>query len=537
MKKMMTLAFVLWIGILSACSPPATDNPPTVKTPTTSTPTKWYNKTVFYEIFVRSFYDSDGNGIGDFNGITSHLDYLTNLGVGAIWLMPIQKSPSYHGYDASDYYSVNSDYGTLADFTNLLQQAHQRNIKVILDLVINHCSDQNPWFTNSASSKNSPYRDWFVWSDTNTLPGSWHAKNGSYYYAYFNSTQPDLNYRNPDVQNEMERIVRFWLDKGIDGYRVDAPIYLYEDFDTGELENLPETHAYLATLHKLTDTEYQDKYWVGEVWQSSSVIKSYLDDGDFDQCFDFPFFLNLKTAVDNELPALFQGHLDTVETYPSGSLNNATFLRNHDMDRLASKEPSEAKRKLFYRVMLTLPGTPYIYYGEEIGMTGKKGSGPYYDEYERTPMQWDATVNAGFTTATNTWFAVNADYTNINVSEELSNTNSLLQTVRHFIHLRNSYPALQYGKDEKVGNSNNYTWAYLRTTSDQKILVVHNFSSSSQTGITLKFSGTSLNSSNDYTLKDLDTESSLSTHLDSAHFTNYTLPALQPYESKCYLIQ
>jgi glycosidase len=365
----------------------------------------WWNHAVFYEIFVRSFYDSNGDGIGDFNGITEKLDYLndgdpnttTDLGVNAIWLMPIYPSPSYHGYDVTDYMTVNPEYGTLEDFQNLVNEAHKRGIHVIIDFVINHTSDKNSWFV-SALDPNSPYHDWYIWSDTN--PGYkgpwgeevWHpATNGLFYYGIFTAQMPDLNYRNQTVTDEIEKIAKFWLtDMNVDGLRVDGARHLIED---GQMQaNTPETLAWFKDFHELYQSWKPSAMSVGEVWDSSYNATKYIEDKSFDLVFDFDLASAIISGINMGSASAINAHV-VAETgiFKNGGM--ATFLTNHDMDRVMNqlkKDPVKAGHAA--TVLLTIPGTPFIYYGEEIGMVGQKP-----DEQIRSPMQWSKELSGGFT--------------------------------------------------------------------------------------------------------------------------------------------
>ncbi len=501
-----TLILVLLAG-LSACAtttppaptstlpvPPATAVLPTSTTAASATPVAtatlaptstpgpeavagqtWWNKTVFYEVFVRSFYDSNGDGKGDFNGITAKLDYLKSLGISGIWLMPINPSPSYHGYDVTDYYNVNPDYGTLDDFKNLLNEAHKRGIKVIIDFVLNHTSDQHPWFKAALDPK-SPYHDWYIWSKSN--PGTqgvygdaWHkASNGLYYYGVFTAQMPDLNYLNPAVTAEMEKVTQFWLkDVGIDGFRLDAAQYLIEEGSTET--NTFTTHLWFKGFRKFYKSINPQAMTVGEIAATSFNVSPYVKNGDeLDLAFDFDQASSWVSGVLNG----DADKLSSATNFEHGIFANeqvATFLTNHDQNRVMSQLQDDVnKAKAAATVLLTAPGVPFIYYGEEIGMDGQKP-----DELIRAPMQWTADKNAGFSKIT-PWELPNQDFTTKNVAQEENDPNSLLSLYRNLIQIRNQQPALQYGDLVKVTSGSGSIYASLRTSNDGGVLTLVNLS-------------------------------------------------------------
>ncbi|MBT3391812.1 MAG: alpha-amylase, partial [Chloroflexi bacterium] len=348
----------------------------------------WWRDAVFYEIFVRSFYDSDCDGIGDFNGITQKLDYLQALGVNAIWLMPIHPSPSYHGYDVLNYYAVNHEYGSMDDFQRLLDEIHRREMHLIVDLVLNHTSSAHPFFVDANNNPNSPYRDWYIWSDTD--PGNgWHQGAQGYYYGFFWSGMPDLNYTNPEVTAQMNNVVRYWLDDiGVDGFRIDAAKHLIEDGD--QRENTPATHDWYKKFYAVYKTDHPNAYTVGEVYGAGGFIaQTYTDQ--LDHVFNFELasgFVNSANGRSNT--GINSAYTLTLKNMLEG--NFATFLTNHDQNRTMSVFNGDlGKAKTAASLLLTAPGTPFIYYGEEIGMQGKKP-----DEDIRLPMQWSADQQAGF---------------------------------------------------------------------------------------------------------------------------------------------
>jgi alpha-amylase len=462
--------------LLVACQPPLREynglNHPS--------DTGWWNQAVFYEIFVRSFQDSDGDGNGDLAGILEKLDYLndgdpetnTDLGVTALWLMPVFTSDSYHGYDVIDYKNIDPDYGTLADFQALVAAAHARGGRVILDLVINHTSSSHPWFVSSLDPS-SPYRDWYRWSDED--PGGyyedgrtvWHALGDDYYYGYFWSGMPDLNYVNEEVSSKMLEIARFWaVEMGVDGFRIDAVRYLIENGQV--ISDTPETHAWFAEFYADLRSIKPDLNVVGEVWSDSSEAAAYVTGQELTQVFNF----DLSTALLNSINSRNASSFNTVLSadYPRfdyGSMG--VFLTNHDMPRSMSQLGGDAaKARLGAFLLLTAPGTPYIYYGEEIGMLGQKP-----DEMIRTPMQWAGGETCGFGD-TLTWETPNPDCDSVNVSAQQAEPVSLWNTYRALIQLRQVNPALSSGDYYTVQADNPAIYSALRVSPDQAILLVAN---------------------------------------------------------------
>ncbi|MFP9114109.1 alpha-amylase family glycosyl hydrolase [Flavobacterium sp. RHBU_3] len=477
--------------------------------------THWWNDRVFYEIFVRSFKDSNNDGKGDIQGLISKLDYLndgnpnttTDLGVTGIWLMPIMPSPSYHGYDITNYLGIEEDYGTAADFTELINACHARGIKVIIDMVMNHTSSQHPWFVASASSTTNDKRDWYIWNDTD--PGTagpfdtypWNLLNGDYYYGAFYSGMPDLNYYNPEVHTEMENIASYWLtDMNVDGFRLDAVRYLYES--PGVVEDDPQTVAYWQQYRQYYKSIKPDAFAVGEAWDITSVAKQYTNNNGLDYCFEF----ELADSIINGLNSTNASDLisqmnEVITSYPFQQWG--TFLTNHDGDRTMSRLGSSTdKAKAAATMLLTLPGIPYIYYGEEIGMTGVKP-----DENIRTPMQWSNTSGGGFTNA-NPWYAINGDLPTKNVTLQQATTGSLWQHYRNLIALRNNEVALRQGTYLPVASNNTGIFAYIRQYQNQNILVVVNLNSSTVTDATVTLVNGNITPGN-YTMTELLGGSSL----------------------------
>ncbi|MFN8595690.1 MAG: alpha-amylase family glycosyl hydrolase [Anaerolineae bacterium] len=429
----------------------------------------WWNDSVFYEIFVRSFADSDGDGIGDLNGLIAKLDYLKDLGITGLWLMPIHPSPSYHGYDVTDYFAVNPQYGTLDDFKHLLNEAHQRGIRVIIDLVLNHTSDQHPWFQAALDPK-SPFRDWYVWSTTDPGQAGWHrASSGDYYYGYFTDTMPDLNYRTPAVTEQMNDVVRFWLkDVGVDGFRLDAAKYLIEDGTS--IQNTDATHQWYKNFRPVYKGLNPSAMTIGEVWDIAPTSAEYAQGDQLDLTFDFglaqAYILAMRSGRASEAVDALKINRANFKPNQFGA-----FLSNHDQNRVMSQIGANIdKAKLGAWLYLTGPGVPFVYYGEEIGMLGKKP-----DEDIRLPMQWSAEANAGFTTGT-PWRSVEASYTQRNVAVESTDPNSLLSLYRTLIGLRNQHAALRVGDVNLPQASNANVFASLRVSKDEAVLIVVNLS-------------------------------------------------------------
>jgi alpha-amylase len=452
----------------------------------------WWNNTVFYEIFVRSFYDSDSDGIGDINGIIEKLDYLNDgdpqtsddLGITGIWLMPINPSPSYHGYDPTDYYGVNPDYGTLDDIKRLLEECHKRGIRMIIDMVYNHSSNQNPWFIEARDQPQSSRRDWYIWSVTN--PGYagpwgekvWYQTVSGYYYAVFSSTQPDLNYTNDAVTKEMDNVARFWLeDVGVDGFRLDAVRYLLEDGK--DQQDTAATHQWWSNFHTFYKGINPQAMTVGEVYTTNYIVDDYVKDDEFDQAFNFDLASQILRNINNRNAVNLNASLkSSYQLFPKGEY--ATFLSNHDQERVMSYySGDQVKAKLAASVLLTTPGTPFIYYGEEIGMTGNKP-----DEKIRTPMLWTDGTYAGFSTVI-PWEPTNSNYAQYNVAIESNDPNSLLSLYRSLIQLRNNHAAFRVGDFYSIRSDNFSILSYLRTSKEETLLVMINLSEEPVSGFNL----------------------------------------------------
>lgn len=444
----------------------------------------WTPGATCYEIFVRSFYDSNGDGTGDLNGLTQKLDYIKELGASCIWLMPVTASPSYHGYDVSDYYRVEPAYGTNADFTRLVAEAHRRGIAVLVDMVLNHTSSENPWFKAALADTTSPYRSWYRFSPTSLGKGPWGAEawhksplRDEYYYGVFWSGMPDLNYDTPAVLQEAEKIADFWLrDMGVDGFRLDAVPYLVEAGSC--LMGCPGTHAVLRAYSDHLKSVKPDAYTVGEVWGTIDATLPYYPD-QLTSYFGFELADSLVSAVRRGSAAgLLSGFLKLQDTMPP--YRWSPFLSNHDgtrvMTLLGNDIPSA---KLAATLLLTLPGLPFVYYGEEIGMTGDKP-----DPRLRTPMQWSPRTGVGFTTGKE-WEAPQADSMTRNVALEDRDPRSLLNLYRRLIHVRKENEALATGRLVPLSTTNAHVAAYVRRADHGSVLVVLNLSDSSASNVAI----------------------------------------------------
>lgn len=480
--------------------------------------TGWWTDAVFYQVFVRSFADSTSgplanDGIGDIRGLIEHLDYLNDarvsekkptsaksLGVTGIWLMPMHPSPSYHGYDVTDYRGINPQYGTMDDFKELVKACHERGIKVVIDLVLNHSSDLHPWFQDALRGK-LPEREYYLFQPEN--PGwkgpwkqtVWHPEveqaviggkqrpgSGPFYYGLFSRHMPDLNYRNPEVTREMLDVVRFWLkDVGIDGLRLDAIRHLIEDGQ--KQENTPETHTWLQKYFKAVKEANPKAMSVGEVWTSSAIASSYVSD-QLDLVFEFDqSFALVKSAQTGVARHAREARGKLSRFYPPNEF--ASFLTNHDQPRIATEVKGDAAAlRAAASALLMGPGVPFVYYGEEIGLTGPKP-----DEKIRTPMPWSGTAFGGFSTV-KPWQALNPDFPERNVADQIKDVDSLLSRYRTLIKLRQSQPALSRGGLVPVTATDAGIDAFLRTPPADApdapaALVLVNFGKSAATKIRL----------------------------------------------------
>lgn len=475
----------------------------------------WWNDAVFYEIFVRSFYDSDGDGIGDIQGIIEKLDYLndgnpntsSDLGVTALWLMPIFPSPSYHGYDVTNYRDIHPDYGSMDDFRALVNAAHSRGIKVIIDFVGNHTSDQHPWFTSSAS--NNDKRDWYIWRssapDYNGPWGQtvWHERNNAYYYGIFWGGMPDLNYNNQEVTNEIKNTVRFWKeDIGVDGFRIDAVKHWIEN--GSNQENTAQTLSWWRDFYVFQKSIDAGLMTVGEAWTSTQNIAPYTDNR-LDYCFEFDLANAILDGVINQSGAGIANKMNEIlSTYPEGQYG--TFLTNHDQDRSFNRlGQSPARAKLAASILLSLPGVPYLYYGEEVGMLGQKP-----DENIRRPMQWSSEANAGFSSQT-PWHPINTNFANANVADQSQDQNSLWRHYQKWIGTRNNTAALRKGTYSAVNAGSTTVFAFLRVLDNQTpVLALHNLSTQNREELNLSATQSDINPGS-YNLRSLEDDTELGT--------------------------
>ena len=490
----------------------------------------WFKRAVFYEVLVRGFADSNGDGTGDLRGLTSKLDYLQWLGVDCLWLLPIYASPLRDGgYDIADYLSILPEFGDLADFVELVDAAHARGIRIIADLVMNHTSDQHPWFQASRSDPDGPYGDFYVWSDTDepygdariifvdTEKSNWtyDPVRGQYFWHRFFAHQPDLNFENPAVQDAMLEALRFWLDLGIDGFRLDAVPYLFEEQGTN-CENLPATHDYLRRVRAEVDRLYPDRVLLAEANQWPSDVVEYFGNAAVggDEChmaFHFPLMPRIFMAVRRESRYPITEILAQTPSIPAGC-QWGIFLRNHDeltlemvtdeerdymyaeyaadprmkanvgiRRRLAPLlENSRDQIELFNGLLLSLPGSPVLYYGDEIGM----GDNIYLGDRDgvRTPMQWNTDRNAGFSSADpqRMYLPLILDpiygYQSINVEAQMRSSTSLLNWTKRLIAVRKQHPVFGLGDFSELPASNPSVLAFVRTFGDDRVLCVNNLS-------------------------------------------------------------
>ncbi|WP_422717970.1 maltose alpha-D-glucosyltransferase [Gaiella occulta] len=490
----------------------------------------WFKTAVFYEIHTRAFYDSNDDGSGDFRGLTQKLDYLQWLGVDCVWLLPFYASPLRDGgYDIADFYAVHPDYGTIDDLQQFVEGAHRRGIRVIADLVMNHTSDEHPWFQESRSSPDSPKRDWYVWSDTvhryedariifvdsERSNWTWDEQAGAYYWHRFFHHQPDLNYECAEVQEAMLDVVRFWLDLGLDGLRLDAVPYLFEEEGT-ICENLPATHAFLKRVRALVDARYPDRVLLAEANQWPEDVVAYFGDGD--EChmaFHFPVMPRMFMALRREEAKPIVEILERTPPIPR-TAQWGLFLRNHDeltlemvtgeeRDYMVAEYAKDPRMKLnvgirrrlaplldggrdeielLHAILFSLPGSPLLYYGDEIGM----GDNVYLGDRDgvRTPMQWTADRNGGFSRAdfAQLYLPPLMDplfgYQAVNVEAQLRSPTSLLRWMRRFIELRKEHPVFGLGDYEALQPDNPRVFAHVREHEQDVVLCVHNLARSAQ---------------------------------------------------------
>jgi len=490
----------------------------------------WYKNAIFYEVHVRAFRDGNGDGHGDLPGLISRLDYLEELGIDCLWLLPTYPSPLRDdGYDIANYTDVHPHYGTLDDFRGLIEHAHRRGLRVITDLILNHTSDQHPWFQAARADRESPYRDYYVWSDTDQKYSgariifldteksnwTWDEIAGQYYWHRFYSSQPDLNFDNPAVRAKMLNVMRFWLDLGIDGFRADAVPYLFEREGTN-CENLPETHAFLKELRRFVDEHYPGRILLCEANQWPEDVRPYFGDGDeFHMGFHFPVMPRLFMALRQGDRTPLTWIMDRTPPIPD-NCQWCIFLRNHDeltlemvteeerqwMWREYAPEPrmrlnlgirrrlaplldnNRRKIELVHSLLFTLPGSPIIYYGDEIGM----GDNIWLPDRNgvRTPMQWNDGPNAGFSDAESQalYAPVIHDATygpaRVNVAAQRADPDSLFHVIRQMIAMRKRHAAFGWGRFEWVTCDSTTVAAYARSVGEERLLMVNNLSSSPQ---------------------------------------------------------
>ncbi|WP_088012766.1 glycoside hydrolase family 13 protein [Gottfriedia acidiceleris] len=493
---------------------------------------KWWHNSVVYQIYPRSFMDSNADGIGDLKGIIEKLDYLKLLGINVIWLSPVYKSPNDdNGYDISDYCDIMEEFGTMKDMDELISEANNRGIKIVMDLVVNHTSDEHPWFIESRKSKDNPYRDYYVWrdpvngSEPNDLPSvfsgsAWEydEETGQYFLHLFSKRQPDLNWENPKVHEEVYNMMNFWLDKGIGGFRMDVIDLIGKIPDQEITANGPKLHEFLQEMNKKTFGN-RDVLTVGETWGATpEIAKLYSDPARNELSMIFQFeHISLDQQEDKEkwdLKPLNLIELKEVfnkwQTQLDGKAWNSLFWNNHDLPRIVSrwgndKEYRIESAKMLASILHLMQGTPYIYQGEEIGMTNIRFERiDEYDDIEtknmyndriskgykhedimesiytkgrdnaRTPMQWNGEKHGGFTKG-NPWLAVNPNFTKINVEQSINDPDSIFHHYRQLIELRKQNPAIVYGSFEMLAEKDEKVFAYIRKYNDEKLLIVANF--------------------------------------------------------------
>jgi maltose alpha-D-glucosyltransferase/alpha-amylase len=490
----------------------------------------WFKTAVFYEIHIRGFFDGDGDGSGDFRGLTEKLDYLQWLGIDCIWLLPMYDSPLRDGgYDISDFFAIHKDYGVMEDVRRFIDESHQRGMRVIADLVMNHTSSEHPWFKEARESPDSPKRNWYVWSktkqryqdariifiDTESSNWTWDEQAEAYYWHRFFHHQPDLNYAEPEVQQAMLEVLRFWLDLGLDGFRLDAVPYLYEAEGTN-CENLPATHEYLKRVRKEIDENYPDRVLLAEANQWPADVVDYFGDGD--EChmaFHFPVMPRMFMALRREDATPMLEILDQTPHIPD-NCQWGLFLRNHDeltlemvtdeeRDYMYAEYAKDPRMKLnlgirrrlaplldngrdevelMTAILFSLPGSPVLYYGDEIGM----GDNVYLGDRDgvRTPMQWTGDRNGGFSGAdfAQLYAPPSMDpvygYQAVNVEAQLRTPTSLLRWTRRFVALRKEHPVFGVGSYEPLRPSNRRIFAHVRRHERETVLCVHNLARSAQ---------------------------------------------------------
>lgn len=468
--------------VVDATPPSAPSAPSGPGAPGAPASAAWWRDAVGYEIFVRSFQDSDGNGVGDLRGLQQRLDHLVSLGVDLVWLMPIHPSPSYHGYDVTDYRAVNPDYGTMADLDALVAAAKERGIRIIIDMVLNHSSDRHPWFLESRKGgADNAKADWYVWRDVKPEGWArpwdganvWHELGGRFYYGLFWSGMPDLNLANPAVQREMEDTMVFWVGHGLAGFRIDAIRYLIETEDANGVQNADAaaTHEYIRALRRRMNERAPGAVLLGEAWTNAEDQAAYWGKGDeLDLTFSFDMASSIvEVARDGVRGRLNQMLERSAAAFPDRGFE-APFLTNHDMPRVAREMPKEALR-VAAALMLASPGTPFLYYGEEIGMVG---GAERADENKRTPMHWSADAKGGFTTG-EPWWPMTDEAAGVDVATQAADAGSLLNLYRKLVAARKASVVMRRGDEARVDQRGGKgVVSFVRSYEGARVLVVAN---------------------------------------------------------------
>lgn len=494
---------------------------------------KWWHNSVVYQIYPRSFMDSNNDGIGDLQGIISKLDYLKNLGIDVIWLSPVYASPmDDNGYDISDYQKIASEFGTMEDMDQLLLEAKNRDIKIVMDLVVNHTSDEHPWFIEAQKSKDNKYRNYYIWRDakddgnlpndlTSVFAGSaweYDTTTEQYFFHLFSKRQPDLNWKNPKMIHDIYSMMNWWLDKGISGFRMDVIDLIGKDIDNKITGNGPTLHALLKEMNQKTFGDH-DVLTVGETWGATPEIAKLFSDPQRNELSMVFQFEHITLSWDEKFgkwkPTPFNmSDLKNVfnkwQTQLDSEGWNSLFWNNHDLPRIVSKygDPTTYRiesAKMLATMLHLQKGTPYIYQGEEIGMTNVAFNSindyndietlNFYKQYvdkeftkdelmdaihknsrdnARTPLQWNDSLNAGFTKG-NPWLKVNPNYKEINIADALNNTNSVFYHYKTLIQLRKNYPVIVYGDFKLVDTDNDFIFAFTRTLDQMQFLIINNF--------------------------------------------------------------
>lgn len=470
-----------------------------ISTEQVNTYTPQWPNAVMYEIFVQSFADSNGDGIGDINGMTAQLDYLQDLGIKGLWLMPMSPSPSYHKYDVTDYYGIHPDYGTMDDFKRFVQEAHKRDIKVVIDLVINHSGADHPWFQEAKKDKNSPYRDYYVWANEADIKdqiakktthfdsdniNQWHKAEGSdeLYYGYFWGGMPDMNFDNPKVKEEFFKVGKFWLQEAdVDGFRLDAARHIFPD------DRPTDNHQWWVEFKTEMQKIKPDVYTIGEIWANMETTAPYAKG--FSAFFNFDLAFSILESVkqgkdvatsishtsysaregENMANSLLKSRTTFKEANPQ--FYDAIFITNHDQNRIMTMLGNDiAKGKLAASILLTLPGTPYLYYGEEIGMLGPKP-----DPQIREPFLWDEKIKDSIRTS---WEpSINSNDSTLKpLALQQADENSIFNHYKKLIHFRNSSDIMSEGEIEPIASADPSVLLYYRSLGGRKVLVIHNLS-------------------------------------------------------------